>query len=60
MRDTSNRPIIDTGWRVGMPVQLNSGALRMTKTIVVTCLDGVNREITLHGYGRPEWNTVDR
>ena len=58
---TSNRPIVDTGWRVGMPAfpNLNSDIIR-SKTISVTCLDGINTRVTLKGYGVPEWNTVSR
>jgi hypothetical protein len=57
----TNRPYVDTGWRVGMPTFiLNGGNQRISKTIEITCLDGKNRKITLTGIGRPEWNTIDR
>lgn len=57
----TNRPLIDTGWRVGMPAfQNHNQRTPLTKTVVVTGIDGKNYPIKLQGYGRPEWGTVDR
>lgn len=52
----TNRPLIDTGWRVGMPAfQNHNQRTPLTKTVVVTGIDGKNYPIKLQGYGRPEW-----
>jgi hypothetical protein len=61
MQTKVNRPLYDTGWRVGMPAHINptDNIIRLTP-ITITCMDGRNREVTLVGYGRPEWTTVDR
>jgi hypothetical protein len=35
-------------------------AKQIAKVITITGMDGRNHEVTLWGYGRPEWTTVDR
>jgi len=57
----SNRPLYDTGWRVGMPpfVNRNREIIRAVTT-VITGIDGKLHEVTLTGYGVPEYITVDR
>jgi hypothetical protein len=56
-----NMPMIDTGWRVGQPFKQNrSLQTPIAKTTVITGIDGKNYEVTLVGYGKPEWTSVDR
>jgi hypothetical protein len=56
-----NRPLIDTGWRVGMPASQNVSATQpIAKQITITAMDGVNYFVTLRGFGRPEWTNVSR
>jgi hypothetical protein len=53
--------MIDTGWRVGQPFKQNhSLQTPIAKTTVITGIDGKNYEVTLVGYGKPEWTSVDR
>jgi hypothetical protein len=57
----SNRPLYDTGWRVGMPafVNLNREVVRH-KDVTITAMDGTNHTVTLVGYGMPEYLGIDR
>jgi hypothetical protein len=61
MKPRINRPLIDTGWRVGMPAFQNvSATMPQAKQTTITAVDGRNYTVTLLGYGRPEWTTVSR